>query len=161
GHQLNEKNDDWWTSEEESPYTEVKRFDWYRGYHVGGRSLMWGRCSFRLSDIDFTANVQDGLGTDWPIRYADLAPWYSHVERFAGSAGSREGLAQLPAGESQPAMPLNCAETSVADRLTTLFDGKRRLISARTATLTPPLRGRDACHYRNACGLGCPYGAYF
>ena len=161
GHQLNERNADWWTSEEESPYTEVKRFDWYRGYHVGGRSLMWGRCSFRLSDIDFTANVKEGLGTDWPIRYADIAPWYSYVERFAGIAGSREGLAQLPDGEFQPAMPLNCAETLVADRLTNLFDGKRRLISARTANLTLPLPGRDACHYRNACGLGCPYGAYF
>jgi glucoside 3-dehydrogenase (cytochrome c) catalytic subunit len=159
--QLNEKNADWWTSEEESPYTEVKRFDWYRGYHVGGRSLMWGRCSFRLSDIDFEANVKEGIATDWPIRYAELAPWYSYVERFAGIAGSKEGLAQLPDGEFQPAMALNCAETFVAERLTNLFDGKRRLISARTANLTLPLPGRDACHYRNACGLGCPYGAYF
>jgi choline dehydrogenase-like flavoprotein len=160
-HQLNEKNTDWWTNEEESPYTEVKRFDWYRGYHVGGRSLMWGRCSFRFSDIDFEANAKEGLGTDWPIRYAELAPWYDHVERFAGIAGSKEGLAQLPDGEFQPAMPLNCAEDSIAKRLTTLFDGKRRLIPARTANLTLPLPGRSPCQYRNACGLGCPYGAYF
>ena len=161
GHQLNEKNADWWVSEEESPYTEVKRFDWYRGYHVGGRSLMWGRCSFRLSDIDFTANAQDGHGTDWPIRYADVAPWYSYVERFAGISGSSEGLPQLPDGEFQPPMPLNCAEQSVADRVRQQFDGKRRWIPARTANLTQPLPGRSRCQYRNACGLGCPYGAYF
>jgi choline dehydrogenase-like flavoprotein len=158
---LNEKNLDWWASDEESPYTEVKRFDWYRGYHVGGRSLMWGRCSFRWSDLDFEANVKQGLGTDWPIRYADIAPWYSHVEKFAGIAGSREGLAQLPDGEFQPAMPLNCAEQLVADRLTTKFDGKRRLISSRTANLSQPLPGRGSCQYRDACWLGCPYGAYF
>jgi glucoside 3-dehydrogenase (cytochrome c) catalytic subunit len=161
GHQLNEKNPDWWTSEEESPYTEAKRFDWYRGYHVGGRSLMWGRCSFRLSDIDFSANVKEGLGTDWPIRYADVAPWYSHVERFAGIAGSLEGLPQLPDGEFQPAMALNCAEQLVAERLTRAYGGKRRLISSRTANLTLPLPGRSPCQYRDACGLGCPYGAYF
>jgi choline dehydrogenase-like flavoprotein len=158
---LNEKNLDWWASDKDSPYTEVKRFDWYRGYHVGGRSLMWGRCSFRWSDIDFEANAREGLGTDWPIRYADIAPWYSHVERFAGIAGSREGLPQLPDGEFQPEMPLNCAEQLVARRLTRLFDGKRRLISSRTANLTQPLAGRSACQYRDACWLGCPYGAYF
>ena len=158
---LNEKNLDWWASDEESPYTEVKRFDWYRGYHVGGRSLMWGRCSFRLSDIDLTANAREGLGTDWPVRYADLAPWYSHAERFAGIAGSREGLEQLPDGEFQPPMALTCAEALVAERLTHKFGGRRRLISSRTANLTQPLPGRAACQYRDACWLGCPYGAYF
>ena len=158
---LNEKNLDWWASDEESPYTEVKRFDWYRGYHVGGRSLMWGRCSFRFSDIDYEANLKEGIAIDWPIRYADMAPWYSHVEKFAGIAGSKEGLPQLPDGEFQPAMPLNCAEEMVAGRLTKLFDGKRRLISARTANLTQPLPGRGSCQYRDACWLGCPYGAYF
>jgi choline dehydrogenase-like flavoprotein len=158
---LNEKNLDYWASDEESPYTEVKRFDWYRGYHVGGRSLMWGRCSFRFSDIDYEANLKDGIAIDWPIRYAEMAPWYSHVEKFAGIAGSKEGLPQLPDGEFQPAMPLNCAEEMVAGRLTKLFDGKRRLISARTANLTQPLPGRGSCQYRDACWLGCPYGAYF
>ena len=158
---LNEKNLDWWASDQDSPYTEVKRFDWYRGYHVGGRSLMWGRCSFRWSDFDFEANAKQGLGTDWPIRYADVAPWYSYVERFAGIAGSKEGLAQLPDGEFQPAMPLNCAEQLVADRLTTKFNGTRRLISSRTANLSQPLPGRGSCQYRDACWLGCPYGAYF
>ncbi len=158
---LSERNLDYWASDEDSPYTEVKRFDWFRGYHVGGRSLMWGRCSFRWSDIDFEANAREGIAVDWPIRYADLESWYSHVERFVGIAGSREGLPQLPDGEFQPAMPLNCAESVIADRLTRLFDGKRRLISSRTANLTRPLPGRSACQYRNACSLGCPYGAYF
>ncbi|MFL5562010.1 MAG: GMC oxidoreductase [Gemmatimonadaceae bacterium] len=158
---LNEKNLDYWASDKDSPYTEVKRFDWYRGYHVGGRSLMWGRCSFRFSDIDYSANVREGIAIDWPIRYAEMAPWYSHVEKFAGIAGSKEGLPQLPDGEFQPAMPLNCAEELVAGRLTKLFDGKRRLISARTANLTQPLPGRGSCQYRDACWLGCPYGAYF
>ncbi len=158
---LNEKNLDWWASDEDSPYTEVKRFDWYRGYHVGGRSLMWGRCSFRLSDIDFEANAKDGIAIDWPIRYAEMAPWYSHVEKFAGIAGSLEGLPQLPDGEFQPAMPLNCAEELVAGRLSKKYGGARRLISSRTANLTRELTGRSACQYRDACWLGCPYGAYF
>src|SRR5512141_1038925 len=158
---LNEKNLDWWVNEEESPYTEVKRFDWYRGYHVGGRSLMWGRCSFRWSDYDFEANAKDGIAVDWPIRYAEIAPWYSHAERFAGIAGSREGLPQLPDGEFQPAMALNCAESLFKERLEKLYDGRRRLISSRTANLTQALTGRSACQYRDACWLGCPYGAYF
>ncbi|HET9010930.1 MAG TPA: GMC family oxidoreductase, partial [Gemmatimonadaceae bacterium] len=156
-----EKNLDWWASDEDSPYTEVKRFDWYRGYHVGGRSLMWGRCSFRWSDYDFEANAKDGIATDWPIRYAEIAPWYSHAERFAGIAGSREGLPQLPDGEFQPAMALNCAESLFKERLEKLYDGRRRLISSRTANLTQALTGRSACQYRDACWLGCPYGAYF
>ena len=158
---LNEMNLDWWASDKDSPYTEVKRFDWYRGYHVGGRSLMWGRCSFRLSDIDLTANAREGIGTDWPVRYADLAPWYSHVERFIGVAGSREGIEVLPDGEFQPAMALNCAEQLVGDRIAKHYDGRRRVISARTANLTLPLPGRSACQYRDACWFGCPYGAYF
>ncbi|HMJ82377.1 MAG TPA: FAD-dependent oxidoreductase, partial [Vicinamibacterales bacterium] len=111
---LNEKNLDWWVNEKDSPYTEVKRFDWYRGYHVGGRSLTWGRQSYRLSDLDFEANAKEGIAIDWPIRYADLAPWYDHVERFIGVAGSAEGLPQLPDGQFQPAMALNCAEDLIA-----------------------------------------------
>ena len=158
---LNEKNLDWWVNEEESPYTEVKRFDWYRGYHVGGRSLMWGRCSFRWSDYDFEANAKDGIAIDWPIRYVDIAPWYSYVEKFAGIAGSLEGLPQLPDGEFQPEMPLNCGELLIKGRLEKQYDGKRKLISSRTANLTQPLAGRGACNYRDACWLGCPYGAYF
>jgi choline dehydrogenase-like flavoprotein len=158
---LNEKNLDWWASDQDSPYTEVKRFDWYRGYHVGGRSLLWGRQSYRFSDIDFEANARDGFGVDWPIRYADIAPWYDYVERFAGIAGSRDGLEQLPDGQFQPPMALNCGEEMVQQRLAQHFDGRRRIIHARTANLTQPLPGRVPCQYRNACWLGCPYGAYF
>jgi choline dehydrogenase-like flavoprotein len=161
GFALNETNPDFWVNEQESPYVETKRFDWYRGYQVGGRSLMWGRCSFRLSDIDLEANVREGVGTDWPVRYAELAPWYSYVEKFAGIAGSIENLPQLPDGEFQPAFPLNCAESLFAERLSKQYDGKRRMISSRTANLTQPLHGRGACQSRNACWLGCPYGAYF
>ena len=158
---LNEKNLDWWTNEQESPYTEVKRFDWYRGYHVGGRSLMWGRQSYRLSDYDFEANAKEGVGVDWPVRYAELAPWYDHVERHAGISGSRDGLPQLPDGQFQPPMALNCAEELVAERLQKHFGGHRRIIHGRTANATQQLPGRNACQYRSACWLGCPYGAYF
>ena len=158
---LNERNLDWWVNEKESPYTEVKRFDWYRGYHVGGRSLTWGRQSYRLSDLDFDANAKEGIAIDWPIRYADLAPWYDHAERFAGIAGSAEGLPQLPDGQFLPAMPLNCAEQMIAGRLTKQFGGRRRLIPGRVANLTQALPRRGRCQYRNACALGCPHGAYF
>jgi choline dehydrogenase-like flavoprotein len=157
---LNEKNLDWWVSEKDSPYTEIKRFDWYRGYHLGGRSLTWGRQSYRLSDFDFEANSRDGVAVDWPIRYADLAPWYDHVERHAGISGSIEGLPQLPDGQFQPAMLLNCVEEMIAGRIARQFE-HRRLISGRCANLTRALPGRVPCQYRNACWLGCPTGSYF
>jgi choline dehydrogenase-like flavoprotein len=158
---LNEKNLDWWASDQDSPYTEVKRFDWYRGYQVGGRSLMWGRQSYRLSDYDFEANAREGIGADWPIRYADIAPWYDYVERFAGISGSHEGLPQLPDGQFQPPMPLNCGEELIAGRLQQQFDGQRRIIPGRVANLTQALPGRTPCQHRNACWLGCPFGSYF
>jgi choline dehydrogenase-like flavoprotein len=158
---LNEKNLDFWVNEKDSPYTEVKRFDWYRGYQVGGRSLTWGRQSYRWSDFDFEANAKDGIAADWPIRYNELAPWYDHVERHAGISGSRDGLPQLPDGQYLPAMPLNCGEELVAGRVKAKFDGKRRIITGRTANATKALEGRAPCQYRNACWLGCPYGAYF
>jgi choline dehydrogenase-like flavoprotein len=158
---LNEKNLAFWASDKDSPYTEVKRFDWYRGYQVGGRSLMWGRQSYRWSDFDFEGNARDGVAIDWPIRYADLAPWYDHVERHAGIAGSHEGMPQLPDGQFLPAMPLNCGEELVAGKLKTLFDGRRRIIPGRTANATKQLPNRFPCQYRDACWLGCPYGGYF
>jgi choline dehydrogenase-like flavoprotein len=158
---LNEKNLDWWASDQDSPYTEIKRFDWYRGYQVGGRSLTWGRQSYRLSDFDFEANAKEGIAVDWPIRYADLAPWYDHVERHAGISGSHENMPQLPDGQFQPAMPLNCGEELIAGRLKGHFDGRRRIIPGRAAHLTRPLPGRGQCQYRNACWLGCPFGGYF
>ena len=158
---LNETNLAFWVDERDSPYTEVKRFDWYRGYQVGGRSLIWGRQSYRWSDFDFEANAKEGIAIDWPIRYSDLAPWYDHVERHAGISGSRDGLPQLPDGQFLPAMPLNCGEELIAGRLKNAFDGKRRIIIGRTANATQALEGRAPCQYRNACWLGCPYGAYF
>ena len=158
---LNEKNLDFWVRDEESPYTETKRFDWYRGYQVGGRSLMWGRQSYRHSPQDFEANAKEGIAVDWPIRYDELAPWYDHVEKFAGISGSLEGLAQLPDGKFQPPMPLNCGEELVAGKLHKQFGGTRRIIPGRTANLTENLQARVKCQSRNACWLGCPYGAYF
>jgi choline dehydrogenase-like flavoprotein len=158
---LNEKNLEYWASDKDSPYTEVKRFDWYRGYQVGGRSLMWGRQSYRHGDIDFTANAREGIAVDWPIRYADISPWYSYVERHAGISGSRDGLEVLPDGEFLPPIALNCVEEEVAKRLGGKFGGKRHLIHARVANATKALPGRNACQYRDACWLGCPFGGYF
>jgi choline dehydrogenase-like flavoprotein len=157
---LNEMNLDWWTDDQKSPYTEVKRFDWFRGYHVGGRSLLWGRQSYRWSDLAFEANAKDGIAIDWPIRYKDIEPWYTYVEKFAGISGSKEGLAQLPDGHFMPAMEMNCVEKDVSARINEHYKSKRMIIG-RTANITEPLPGRANCQYRNKCWLGCPYGAYF
>jgi len=158
---LSELNLDYWAKDSECPYTEVKRFDWFRGYHVGGRSLMWGRQSYRWSDIDFEANAKEGIGTDWPIRYKDIAPWYDYVETFAGISGSKEGLAVLPDGKFMPPMDLTCVEKDVADRIRKHYNGHRHLIIGRTANITRALPGRSSCQFRNRCSLGCPFGAYF
>jgi choline dehydrogenase-like flavoprotein len=158
---LNEINLNYWTNEKDCPYTETKRFDWYRGYHVGGRSLMWGRQSYRLSEIDFEANGKEGIGTDWPIRYKDVAPWYDHVEKFIGVSGNRDGLAILPDGHFLPPMEMNVVEKDVAARIKKEFKGERLMTIGRTANLTVPHNGRSACQYRNKCWLGCPFGAYF
>ena len=158
---LSELNLDYWAKDSECPYTEVKRFDWFRGYHVGGRSLMWGRQSYRWSDIDFEANAKEGIGTDWPIRYKDIAPWYDYVETFAGISGSKEGLAVLPDGKFMPPMDLTCVEKDVADRIRKHYNGQRHLIIGRTANITRALPGRSSCQFRNRCSLGCPFGAYF
>lgn len=158
---LNETNLDFWASDKDCPYTEVKRFDWFRGYQVGGRSLTWGRQSYRFSDLDFEANVKDGFGVDWPIRYKDIAPWYSYAEKFAGVNGSKENLWQLPDGDFLPAMELNCVEKDAAQRIRTYYKDARRLIIGRSANLTAPHNNRTNCQYRNKCWLGCPFGAYF
>lgn len=158
---LNEMNLNWWVNEKESPYTEVKRFDWFRGYHVGGRSLLWGRQSYRWSDLDFEANAKDGIAVDWPIRYKEIEPWYSYVEKFAGISGSRDGLQQLPDGEFLPAMEMNVVEKDVASRIKQHYKDKRSMIIGRTANITQPLQERVNCQYRNKCWLGCPFGAYF
>jgi choline dehydrogenase-like flavoprotein len=158
---LSETNLDYWAKDSECPYTEIKRFDWFRGYHVGGRSLMWGRQSYRWCEEDFEANAKDGFGTDWPIRYKDVAPWYDYVEKFAGISGSRDGLKILPDGQFQPPMDMTCVEKDVAARIKDHYKGERHMIIGRTANLTAPLPGRTKCQFRNKCSLGCPFGAYF
>nr|WP_258027407.1 GMC family oxidoreductase [Halomonas caseinilytica] len=152
-----------WADEQDNPYIEEKRFDWFRGYHVGGRSLLWGRQSYRWSPMDFEANLREGVAIDWPIRYEDMAPWYDYVERFAGIAGSRQGLDVLPDGQFLPPIELNCVEEDVAKRIEKAFGGTRHLIHSRVANITQPKpeQNRVNCQYRNKCWLGCPYGAYF
>ncbi len=158
---LNELNASFWANETECPYEEKKPFDWFRGYHVGGRSLTWGRQSYRWSDLDFEANGKEGVGTDWPIRYQDIAPWYDYVETHAGISGSLEGLPQLPDGKFLPPMELNCVEKDVAARIKKHFNDTRRMIIGRVANLTEPHNSRANCQFRNKCWLGCPFGAYF
>lgn len=158
---LNEKNLDFWVNEKESPYTEIKRFDWYRGYHVGGRSLTWGRQSYRLGDMDFEANLKDGHGIDWPIRYKDIAPWYTYAERWAGISGNRDGLDVLPDGDYLPPMPMNVVEKDLAARIKQHYGGKRHFIMGRVANLSVPHKERINCQYQNQCWLGCNFGAYF
>jgi choline dehydrogenase-like flavoprotein len=158
---LNEINLNYWVNEKECPYTETKRFDWYRGYHVGGRSLMWGRQSYRLSDLDFSANAKDGIAVDWPIRYKDIEPWYTYAEKFAGISGNRDGLPQLPDGHFLPPMEMNCVEKDVAARIKQHFKGSILMTIGRTANITVAHNGRTQCQFRNKCWLGCPFGAYF
>ncbi|SOE22913.1 Choline dehydrogenase [Spirosomataceae bacterium TFI 002] len=147
------------------PFAEKRRFDWVRGYQTGGRSLTWGKQSYRWNEKDFLANLEDGHGVDWPIRYKDLAPWYDHVERFAGISGKKEGLDVLPDGVFQTAMPMNCVEKDVKSAIESNFPGRHMTIG-RAAHLTNPTPeqqalGRGQCQYRNLCKRGCPYGAYF
>ena len=160
---LNEPTNGMWADEQKNPYTEEKRFDWFRGYHVGGRSLLWGRHSYRWNPKDFEANAEEGIAVDWPIRYDDLAPWYDYVEGHAGISGNRDGLDVLPDGNFQPPIPLNIVEKTVSERLAREFEGTRHLINARMSNMTEakPDEGRSACQYRDKCWLGCPYGAYF
>lgn len=157
---FNEVSKKFFVNDQENPYNQVKPFSWIRGYHVGGRSLMWGRQSYRWSDIDFAANGKDGHGVDWPIRYADLAPWYSYVEKFAGINGNRDGLPQLPDGEFLPAMEMNCVEKHVAARIKERFK-ERDMIIGRSANHTAKVGDRGPCQYRNRCHEGCPFGGYF
>jgi choline dehydrogenase-like flavoprotein len=152
---------DAWANEKDCPYTEIKPFTWWRSYRMGGRSILWGRQSYRLSDLDFEANLKDGYGTDWPIRYKDIAPWYDYVERFAGISGSKEGLPHLPDGEFLPPMDLNCVEKDAAAKIKERFKGQRHLIIGRVANLTAPIEGRTNCQFRNRCWEGCPFGGYF
>jgi len=159
---VNEYNSHFFVNDRESPYTfdDDKPFLWIRGHHLGGRSIMWGRQSYRWSDLDFEANAREGIAVDWPIRYADLAPWYDYVEDFVGLSGQAEGMPQLPDSRFLPPMPMNAAEIRVKEGLETAYPD-RRLTIGRTAILTRPLHGRAACHYCGPCDRGCSVGAYF
>ncbi|WP_028296007.1 GMC oxidoreductase [Olivibacter sitiensis] len=151
--------------DKEHPYVQEKPFDWIRGYQVGGKSLMWARQTQRWSDFDFEGPARDGFAVDWPIRYADIAPWYSHVERFAGISGNRDGLAELPDGDFLPAFPLNAVEDHFRKTVKEKYQG-RHIISARCAHLSKPNQthidqGRVQCQNRILCQRGCPFGGYF
>jgi choline dehydrogenase-like flavoprotein len=159
--------DEWsgkfFVNDRENPYTfdSDKPFHWIRGRQVGGRSIMWGRQVYRWSDLDFEANARDGHGVDWPIRYADIAPWYDHVEEFIGISGERLGLPQLPDGKFLPPMALNCAEKVVQAGVAKAFGGERVLTVGRVAILTAPHGGRAPCHYCGPCERGCITRSYF
>ncbi|WP_369048701.1 GMC oxidoreductase [Tenacibaculum sp. UWU-22] len=152
----------WFVNDIEHPYNETKRFDWIRGYHVGGRSITWGRQTLRMSDIDFEANKKENIGVDWPIRYKDIAPWYTKVEKFIGVSGEPLGLPQLPDGYFSPPFPLNVVEQKFKEQIKQHFPD-RCLTMGRFANLTgnETHQGRSNCTYRNRCMRGCPSGGYF
>ena len=163
GYTTHEAHRHFFVNDLEHPYNEEKRFDWIRGYHVGGRSLVWGRQSYRLGDIDFEANKREGIAVDWPIRYKDLAPWYDYVEEYIGVSGEKLGLSQLPDGKFLKPMELNCVEDYLKQSIAKNYDD-RILTIGRTAHITEgskPGLGRSNCKYRNRCMRGCPFGAYF
>jgi choline dehydrogenase-like flavoprotein len=160
GMAYDEGNKHFYVRDEEHPYIQDHPFWWIRGYQVGGRSLTWGRQCYRLSDLDFEANAKEGVGVDWPIRYKDIDPWYSYVEKFIGLSGRAENLPHLPDGTFLPPIELNCIESYFAKELSKNF--KDRLVTpARIANLTKAISGRGPCQYRNLCSRGCPFGAYF
>lgn len=162
GYTTDQASHMWFVNDLEHPYNETKRFDWMRGYHLGGRSLQWGRQSYRWSDIDFNANKKEGVAIDWPVRYKDIAPWYSKVENYIGVSGEALGLPQLPDSEFLPMMELNCVEQHFREKVAENFDG-RIVTAGRTAHLTGTKQfdGRSKCQFRNRCIRGCPFGAYF
>jgi choline dehydrogenase-like flavoprotein len=157
-----EYSNKFFVSDKENPYSTDpnKKFSWIRGRQVGGKSLTWGRQSYRWSDLDFEANLKDGTAVDWPIRYADIAPWYDYVEQFAGISGQAEGLPQLPDGKFLPPMDMTCVERDMRDALAKKFDDRIMTIG-RTAVLTQVHGGRAACHYCGVCHRGCITGSYF
>jgi choline dehydrogenase-like flavoprotein len=159
-YSIGEDNKRYYVNDLENPYEEKQRYDWVRADVFGGRSLLWGRISLRWNDVDFNANLKDGHGVDWPIRYKDLAPWYDHVEKFVGINGSREGLDILPDGIFQTPFEMTCVEKDVKARIESKYPG-RKIIHSRSANITAPLDGRSACMSRNLCHRGCPFGAYF
>lgn len=159
-YSIREDNKHFYINDLENPYTETKRFDWIRADVVGGRSLLWARQCYRWSDLDFEANLRDGHGVDWPIRYKDIEPWYAYVEKFIGVSGQAEGIPHLPDSVFQPPMEMNCVERDFKKRVESKFPD-RRITIGRTANLTAPVKGRGVCQSRNLCHRGCPYGGYF
>lgn len=162
---VNEDNKHWINKDDEYPYNEDERFDWIRGHHVGGRSIMWGRHCYRWSDIDFEANLKEGIAIDWPIRYSDIAPWYDYVEKFVGVSGQKEGLKQVPDGQFLKPFPLNCAEQFFREAVGKVYP-ERVITPGRVANLTEynseVHKGtRGKCQTRDRCWRGCPYGGYF
>ena len=156
----------WAIKPDEQPIIQEEPFTWTRGYHVGGKSLLWARQTQRWSDYDFEGPKRDGFAVDWPIRYADIAPWYSHVEKFAGISGNKDGLPELPDGEFLKPFELSCAEEHLKKSLTKNYKGSRHLIQGRAAHITDAKQihydqGRGQCQNRNLCVRGCPYGGYF
>jgi choline dehydrogenase-like flavoprotein len=146
--------------DKEHPYIQKQPFSWIRGYQVGGKSLMWARWTQRWSDLDFEANAKQGIAVDWPIRYKDIAPWYSYVEKFVGISGNKDGIPHLPDGEFMPPMQMNCVEQHFKEAVETKFPS-RHVITSRTANLTKGLNGRGPCQYRDRCSRGCPFSGYF
>lgn len=165
-YNFNAASKDFFVNDEEHPYTHPadKPYRWFRGYQTGGRSLIWGRGAFRMSDLDFEANQKDGVGIDWPIRYKDIAPWYDYVERFIGVCGSQENLPHFPDGQFLPPFELNHGEKVIKERLESYYSD-RKLIPNRAAHITKAatgqFKGRSECQSRNICHAGCPFGAYF
>ncbi|HEV3219415.1 MAG TPA: GMC family oxidoreductase [Candidatus Acidoferrales bacterium] len=149
-------------NDKDNPYSTDpgKHFSWIRGRQVGGKSIMWGRQSYRWSDLDFEANSKEGIAIDWPIRYKDIAPWYDYVEEFAGISGQTEGLPQLPDGKFLPPMEMTCVELDMKDALVKHYDDRMMTIG-RSAVLTRVHKGRAACHYCGVCHRGCITGSYF
>ena len=162
GYTVRAESSQWFVDDVTHPYNETKRFDWMRGYHVGGRSIMWGRHSYRWSDLDFEANAKDGIAVDWPVRYKDIAPWYDRVEEYIGVSGENLGLSQLPDGKFEPMMQLNCVEQHFREQVAEQFEG-RVVTAGRVAHITSDKKydGRSKCQFRNRCIRGCPFGGYF
>ncbi|MFT4668598.1 MAG: choline dehydrogenase-like flavoprotein [Flavobacteriaceae bacterium] len=163
GYTTDEGHRHFFVNDLEHPYNETKRFDWLRGYHVGGRSLVWGRHSYRWSDIDFEANRKENIAVDWPVRYKDIEPWYEKVEKFIGVSGEALGLPQLPDSKFCPPIEMNCVENDLKENMANNYDDGRVLTVGRIAhiTGTQEFEGRAACQFRNRCMRGCPFGGYF
>lgn len=159
-YSFREDNKHFYINDLENPYQEINRYDWIRANVLGGRSLLWARACYRWSDHDFTANLRDGHGIDWPIRYKDIAPWYDYVERFVGINGNRDGIPHLPDGQFQPPFEMNAVEKYFTQKTKENYT-TRQVIIGRSANLTKPVKGRSQCQARNLCHRGCPYGAYF